>query len=361
MGMLDFLVVGAGPSGSYVSSLLARKGYSVRIVDLKQDIGIPNHCSGLVDRRVVDIVGDDLVISKPSFAEIHTPTGSFTLTSGKMYVLDRVELDKKLAGIAETNGVKIDKRTLLVGLSQNGYSVRSLLSRGGRIEIVESKYVIGADGPSSATRRYLGIPRPKLLRSVQYDVKKRTDRVNIFMDRRRVPDFFAWEVPHDGETEIGASGTGSGEMVASIAAGQQIVRKRGGLIPIGGIIPGSGNCYLVGDAAGMNKATTGGGLYGALISGKILAETVSGGGNVKKYGKLLLDGFGREVKRALTIRNIFDYTERHYRLWVPLVKSNIRGINRVGDVDYPSKAFLYVFASIPLRLPLILTDLIRTY
>ncbi|MEM0127643.1 MAG: NAD(P)/FAD-dependent oxidoreductase [Thermoplasmatales archaeon] len=357
--MLDFLVIGAGPSGSYVSSLLARNGYSVRIVDLKREIGLPNHCSGLVDRRVVDIVGNDLVVSKPSTAEVYTPTGSFTLNSERMYVLDRVSLDRKLAEIAESEGVNIYKRKMLIGLTQKGDTITSRLSAGSSIETVESRYVIGADGPTSATRRLLGLPKPKLLSSVQYDVKKKSDQVRIFMDRGRMPDFFAWEVPHDGETEFGASGAGSAEMVSMLTRPHEIIRKRGGLIPIGNINPGHGNCYLVGDAAGMNKATTGGGLYGALISGKILSEVISNGGDVNKYGRLLLSGFGREVKRALTLRNILDATERHYKLWVPLVKSSVSGINKVGDVDYPSKAFLYIIALLPFRFPTILASMVE--
>ncbi|MGC8644921.1 MAG: FAD-dependent monooxygenase [Thermoplasmata archaeon] len=354
------MVIGAGPSGSHVSALLARMGFSVRIVDLKEEIGIPNHCSGLVDRRVVEIVGDDLVIDRPLSATVFTPSGSFTLRSERMFVLDRISLDRKLAESALSEGATLDRRTMLIGLRQENGSVASHLRRGGSSEIVRSKYVIGADGPTSAVRRFLGFPKPKLLRSIQYDLRGKTDSVKIFLDRSKLPDFFAWEIPHGGETEIGASGGGSLEIVNALAKGE-VIRKRGGVIPIGNVTPGSGNCFLVGDAAGMNKATTGGGLYGSLVSGGVLAASISDGGDVKEYGRRLLRGFGGEVNRALKLRNILDSVERYYGLWVPFVKRSINGINNVGDVDYPSKAFLYLLATSPLTFPLAFRNVIKNF
>ena len=359
--MLDFLVVGAGPSGSYVSALLAHMGFSVMIVDPKDEIGIPNHCSGLVDRRVVDIVGEDLVIDRPSSATVFTPSGSLTLKSERMYVLDRISLDRKLAEKAQSEGATLHKRTMLIALKQERGVVVSQIKKGSSIESIESRYVIGADGPTSLVRRLLGFPRPKVLRSIQYDVRKKSHSVAIHLDRRVLKDFFAWEIPHDEETEIGASGQGSLEMISLLAQNEEIVRKRGGVIPVGDVAPGSGNCFLVGDAAGMNKATTGGGLYGSLVSGNALATAIAKEGDAREYGKLLLKGFGREIKRSIIIRNVLDFAEKYYGLWIPMARRNVRGINMVGDVDYPSKAFLYLIANAPLSFPLALSDIVKNF
>jgi len=357
--VLDALVIGAGPSGSNISSLLASSGLKVRFIDVKERIGIPNHCSGLVEKRVVDMVGEDLVLSRPSVADIITPAGSFSLESEKMYVLDRVALDRKLADIAVASGAILTIRATLLNFRVTDSYVRAQIKSAEGFETVDSRFIIGADGPTSTVRRNLGISPPKLLRSVQFDIKGKSSKVKIVMDRSLTPDFFAWEIPSDGEIEVGASGAGSMETVIKMTKGVDIVRKRGGLIPIGPTVLGRDRCFLVGDAAGTNKATTGGGLYGALISGLMLYRAIIGNGDVlQNYRKLWFSSFGSEVLKSYRIRTIIDKFERNYRLWVPLIRSNIKGINRVGDVDYPSKAFLYMLGAMPLRFPLAFKDIV---
>lgn len=357
--MYDALVVGAGPAGSNVSYQLARRGFKVRMVDLKEKVGIPNHCSGLVDKRVVDIVGEELVIDRPPIAEISTPKGSFSLKSDRMRVVDRVALDQKLASMAEAEGTALSLTTQLTEAHQTERGmVARLKSRNGS-ETVESRFIIGADGPTSSVRRSLGIRSPRLLTSLQFDLARRSEKVRINLDRSRTPDFFSWEVPNGTEVEVGASGTHCQEVVRGMVGRDTIVRKRGGLIPVGPTELGVGNGLLIGDAAGLSKATTGGGLFAAINSGNALTAAIERGSNVlHDYRRNWNNSFGTEVRRDYKIRRLLDRFERYYGLWVPLVSSSLSGINRVGDVDYPSKTLLYVLYSLPLRFPVALMQLV---
>ncbi|MEM0135273.1 MAG: NAD(P)/FAD-dependent oxidoreductase [Thermoplasmatales archaeon] len=357
--MYDALVIGAGPAGANVSYQLSKKGFKVRVVDLKEKVGIPNHCSGLVDRRVVNIVGEDLVTDKPSSAEISTPVGSFSLSSDRMRVIDRVALDQKLAMMAQSEGAELSLSTLLTEFHQRDENVVATLKSKKGLETVEANFLIGADGPTSPVRRILGIKSPKLLSSLQYDLLRKSEKVKINLNRKVTPDFFSWEIPNGNEVEIGAAGTNSEEVVKGMARNNPVVRKRGGLIPVGPTNLGEGRCFLIGDAAGLSKATTGGGLYAALDSGNVLADAIGRGNDVlQDYQNKWKDSFGAEINRDYKIRKLLDRFEKYYRLWVPLISSSISGINKVGDVDYPSKALLYVFYSIPLRFPLAITEFI---
>lgn len=357
--MYDALVIGAGPAGSNVSYQLSRRGFRVRMVDIKEKIGIPNHCSGLVDRRVVEIVGEELVTNSPNIAEISTPIGSFSLKSERMRVIDRVALDQKLANMAQSEGAIVSLQTSLTELHQKESGVTAILKSRKGFETVEARYVIGADGPSSMVRRSLGIRAPRLLRSLQFDIARKSDRVRIFLDRKKTPDFFSWEVPNGDEVEVGASGMFAEEVVNGMVVGDTIVRRRGGLIPIGPTELGRGNGFLIGDAAGLSKATTGGGLYAALNSGNALSRAIEGGNNVlPNYKKLWQDSFGVEIERDYKIRKLLDRFEKYYTFWVPLVSSSTSGINRIGDVDYPSKTLLYMLYSLPLRFPKALLEMV---
>ena len=359
--MYDALVIGAGPAGSNVSYQLSRKGFKGKMVDLKEKVGIPNHCSGLVDERVVDIVGGELVTDNPLTAEISTPVGSFSLSSKRMRVVDRVALDQKLATMAVSEGAELSLMTSLTEFyQQEDKVVASLKSKNG-FERIEAKFIVGADGPASKVRRNLGIKAPRLLKSLQFDLSRKSDKVKINLDRRKTPDFFSWEIPNGNEVEVGASGSNSEAVVRDMARDCQVVRKRGGLIPIGPTELGRGRGFLVGDAAGLSKATTGGGLYAALNSGNALSGAIESGNDVLSgYQRNWQNSFGPEIEKDYRIRRLLDRFEKYYGLWVPLVSSSISGINRVGNVDYPSKAFLYALYSLPLRLPQALMEFVSS-
>lgn len=357
--MYDAIVVGAGPSGARISANLASKGFKVLMIDLKSEIGVPNHCSGLVDERVVKLVGYDLVIDKPEQAEIITPLSSFFISSKKMFVVDRIKLDKKLSEIAQSSGVHIALRRRFFNYSIKDNEINVLTSgMGGFIEF-RTRFLIGSDGPLSQVRNLSRIKSPKLLPSVQFDVDERSSKVKLYLDRTKTPEFFSWEIPHNMETEIGASGIGSLSTVASLASKKKIVNKRGGIIPVGPTDLGMGNVFLTGDSAGLNKATTGGGLYAALKSSDSLSEAILMDGNIlKNYRRIWYSNFGKEIKRDFVLRRLIDKIEKYYQVWIPFSKANIKGINSVGDIDYPSKLLLYVLAASPLKVNEIIKDII---
>ena len=51
----DVLVIGGGPAGCFLGGLLAKKGFSVLIVEEHGEIGKPVECAGLLSTRVFEI------------------------------------------------------------------------------------------------------------------------------------------------------------------------------------------------------------------------------------------------------------------------------------------------------------------
>jgi flavin-dependent dehydrogenase len=62
---------------------------------------------------------------------------------------------------------------------------------------------------------------------------------------------------------------------------------------------------LVGDAAGLVDPITGEGLYSALYSGQLLAETLILDGSPRRYPERLLQGYGRELLKAAALKPRF--------------------------------------------------------
>lgn len=98
----DAVVVGAGPAGSTVARLLARRSFRVLLLEEHPQVGLPCHCSGLVTPRTLQAAGapDSLVHGVVRGVEVYGPGGevlSLTASHPKALVIDRVGLDVFLA------------------------------------------------------------------------------------------------------------------------------------------------------------------------------------------------------------------------------------------------------------------------
>ena len=73
--MRDAIVVGAGPSGSYLSYELSRMGYDVLNLEEHNEVGKPVECTGLVSERVFRYVKSRAKVNSVSGAHIYFPNG----------------------------------------------------------------------------------------------------------------------------------------------------------------------------------------------------------------------------------------------------------------------------------------------
>ena len=116
----------------------------------------------------------------------------------------------------------------------------------------------------------------------------------LLMDHQLAPGYCLWLAPHSEIAALGVAGhqrtfkpTESLEAartrfadVADLGA-MRIVRRKGSVIPTGGRLrhvyrdDERGRVLLLGDAAGLCGAATGGGIYPALICGRLAAHAVA--------------------------------------------------------------------------------------
>jgi digeranylgeranylglycerophospholipid reductase len=336
--MYDIITVGAGPAGSYFSGLASKNGFKVLQLDLKSEVGIPNHCSGLVNKRIIKYSGEELIIDKPESATIYTPQGCIELKNKDMVVIDRIGLDKKLSKEAVEAGTTLSLNSRFIEFKIENNAITVYYQNRGKLNKASANILVGADGPASNVRKKLGVAEPILLPSIQFDLKKLDSNVKIWLDRRKIKDFFAWEVPQGATSEVGISGRHSINFPYELLNNYpkiEIIKRRGGVIPIGKSVLGAQGIYLIGDAAVANKATTGGGLLGAFKSAEYLMQSLYKEDTLMSYKKLWNSGFGRDIKNAYLLRKIIDKTEFFYNLWYNTFKLSSKIINKVGDVDYP--------------------------
>jgi len=365
----DLIVVGAGPVGCLIARKVAEKGFDVLVLEEHKSIGAPVQCAGLVTERAMKIggIGRDCIQQEIRGAKIMGPGPECLVLSNpkrKVLVIDREAFDKNMAENAEDAGAEIRRGMRVVDLRQNGeHGV--VKTHNGNEHI--SLFIAGCDGPSSITRRNMSLPPPPLLLmgvEVNAKVNQNKDLVVLRSSNKIAPGFFAWAIPlGDGMARIGlavdpakSSGNAKSYLMniinkPSLLGLSKIDVKTwmAGAIPLSP--PGrtsAGNILLAGDAACQVKSTSGGGVVMGLRCARHAARTIvrelengpAGGSNLENYDKAWKKDIGRELRRdwALHSYHASMSDAQQAKALRLLSKPKTRDmINRLGDIDYPSK------------------------
>jgi digeranylgeranylglycerophospholipid reductase len=343
--VLDAIVVGGGPVGSFAALSLARLGAEVAVFEEHAEIGVPAHCAGHLSIRSLRRLGlyplgGQIVENTFSQANFHSPKGttlSVRLAQPVTCAVNRTGFDQYLAEQAEAAGARYHLssrvRSLLIA---NGFAKGVTIERQGKREDVSAKIVVDAEGIASRLVKQAGLPgfnRGGLVYAVEAEVANAQDvaldAVEVFLGNSYAPGFYGWLIPRrDGTAKLGlATRTGNPKEfllrlmrkhpVASKQLGNaRITRMTFHSISLGGPIARAyaDGFLAVGDAASQVKPTTGGGVVFGLTCARIAAEVASGTlrqGDVSAsclqlYQKRCGETLGFDVKVMLRLRRFLD-------------------------------------------------------
>lgn len=151
---------------------------------------------------------------------------------------------------------------------------------------VSTRVLVGADGPTSEVARVAGFPRHHLLFSaMSATIPGDYDPVFRAYFGSVAPGGYAWVIPRKGDANVGLGVhpdlrreplTRSFQRFLA-AQGLPSVDGTGGLVPLSGPLDTTvkGNVLLVGDAAGHVLPTSGGGIYTAMMCGRLAGLAVA--------------------------------------------------------------------------------------
>ena len=278
---MNISVIGGGPAGSYCAYLLAKKGHKVELFERLNQIGNPVQCTGILSDYFLKLMppSKKFVINKINKTRIRAPNGEYIETKIKTnYVICRKKFDNFLINKAKNAGVKIYLNHNLTNIKDN------ILFFGEKKK--KTNIIVGADGPLSTVAKLSGlfVNRTFLVGTqVEGYIKKKDNIVDFFP----YIGSYAWIVPTDNKHRIGvASYKKSKKLFDEFTKNLKIkvTEHQSGIIPIFDpyIKVQKKNIFLVGDAATLNKATSGGGINQSLISAKIVSDCII---NNKNYNK----------------------------------------------------------------------------
>jgi flavin-dependent dehydrogenase len=283
--MFDVFISGAGLAGLQAARLMALRGLRVALADRKASVTDSVHTTGIFVRKTWEDfpLPDEQLGPAIRDVVLHSPAGRalYLRAPQDEFRLGRMRwLYLYLLEACSRAGVVWMPSTRLLRVE----GTDAIVARGGREERVQARFIVGADGPRSLVARELRLDvNDEFLVGLEEVLPGETPAMHCYLDPRLAPGYIAWIVDDGEEKHVGVAGyrdrfdpAASLQRFRERAPGR-VVERRGGLIPVGGILRRIANerGLLVGDAAGAVSPLTAGGLDAAMRLSAFAAEIVA--------------------------------------------------------------------------------------
>jgi len=335
--LFDVVIVGAGPAGNLAAQRLATSGHSVAVLDWRHDIG-DKLCTGIIGRECKEAYppAPEHILRETDSATVVAPSGqTFTVSknSPQAYVVDRVAYVASFAQRAMAAGAEyvLGPRVTNIDVGQDGVTVTTSLNSESQTQTQtwKARALVLASGFGSPLVRMAGIdvsPGGAFMTGSQAEATAEgLDQTRVYLGSKVAPGSFGWVVPITPARALVGLVTRrklNGHMSDFVSAlrtegtiGNVIESPQRWGIPVRPLSRTYGErVVVVGDAAGLAKPTTGGGIYYALLSGELAASTLDealsernlSARRLKKYEQAWKSKLGKELKIGYCARLMYE-------------------------------------------------------
>ena len=380
----DSIVVGAGPIGGYLSKKLNDNGHSVLLLEEHDEIGRPFQCAGLVNPAAMETIGlESSILTSIWGANIHSPNGKRVSIGDpnmpRTFSVCRKIFDEAVVMQSIATGTEIMLSTKPVSASIENEYVEVNIDGPNGSETVRCKLLCGADGAHSWVRRKFRMGNPtETMIGFQIEVTGYSGddgMLDMYTGASIAPGFFSWAIPTGETTRLGTwtkaslmGGTSSEEFMSRLMEDKNLnsrftdcseVARFCGPVPSGIVRrPMRERVALFGDAAGICKPTTGGGIGPGFKQVDMLVPLLSNAISENDLGEVRMKALSsklkqmkRDQRKKRALRDAF-LTEMNdaelediFSVWARPEVTDL--INEFGDIENPIPLGVKMLREVP--------------
>ncbi len=329
----DALIVGAGPAGNIAALDLAKRGFSVAVLDYRERIG-DKLCTGVIGKECADSfpVQPELIYRRAKSAAIYSPSGRLfrvERADTQALIVDRVGYVNSIASEAIRHGAEYRLGWRVADMTVSRADARLTAHRNGSSDSLSGRMILIASGFGSSLANYVCPTqrgaRDRLVGSQMEVLVSGVSETEVYVGDGIAPGSFGWLTPT-------AEARGLLGIMSSAKSPGFLERLRDKLMSEGKILDAASpirrwgipvrplsktyaeRALILGDAAGFAKPTTGGGIYYAMLSGAIGAEIAADSLRTNDFSEDTLRAyqdrwkaeFGSELKIGYYARMLFE-------------------------------------------------------
>ncbi len=264
-------IIGCGINGAYLAWKISKE-HDVTVFEKSKSIG-EKPCSGLVSKRIWDFIprNEDMIENSIDSALVHFTNKNIKLNFHPiMLALNRKMLDEYVSKLARESGAEI----LLNNEVKKVYIIKNKKPQILADKGYEFDYLIGCDGFNSIIRRALGIKNPRFKLGIYTNVNKKnkSSTVSVYPSENG----FGWIITRGLHTEYGflEEPSKAKDIFNRFCKSKKIKPQKiySHIISEGLVKAGEGRVALCGDAIGLTKPLSGGGIVWGLTACDILLK-----------------------------------------------------------------------------------------
>ncbi len=380
----DSIVVGAGPIGGDLSKKLNDNGHSVLLLEEHDEIGRPFQCAGLVNPAAMETIGlESSILTSIWGANIHSPNGKRVSIGDpkvpRTFSVCRKIFDEAVVMQSIATGTEIMLSTKPVSASIENEYVEVDIDGPNGSETVRCKLLCGADGAHSWVRRKFRMGNPtETMIGFQIEVTGYSGddgMLDMYTGASIAPGFFSWAIPTGETTRLGTwtkanlmGGTSSEEFMSRLIEDKNLnsrftdcseVARFCGPVPSGIVRrPMRERVALFGDAAGICKPTTGGGIGPGFKQVDMLVPLLSNAISENDLSEVRMKALSsklkqmkRDQRKKRALRDAF-LTEMNdaelediFSVWARPEVTDL--INEFGDIENPIPLGVKMLREVP--------------
>lgn len=324
--MLDVLIIGGGPIGSYTAYQLGAEGFDVAVIEKKDRIGQGVVCSGIIGVNAFfkyDLPWEAIVYEIDR-VRVYSPQLSvleFTSKAPLACVVDRTLYDQKLYEQARGQGVTYFTGYTVEAVRVGKHRVEVSAGNGTDLRIFKAQCCILATGTHYRLHHQVGLDIPsRLLLGAQVSgTVAGLEGPEVYVGSAVAPHSFGWVVPAGEIAKVGLMVYERPRFHLQRFLETRLEGRINGkdLWPEVKVISNAlisrsttDRVLAVGEAAGQVKTTTGGGLYFGLIGSELAVQVLKKAfyrgdfseSFLSEYDRLWHGELARELELGLAFR-----------------------------------------------------------